>query len=137
MPEYPDVELYLHALRPRVVDRVVDRLGVLGPNVLRTFAPRPTASEGRRVLDTDFLDLETYPFVTELDPQASRRVGAFVTIQKGCDNKCTFCIVPSTRGAEASRPAGLACRPSGGGNSRTAAETAARRAARPARSFPR
>jgi len=55
------------------------------------------------VLDTDFLDLETYPFVSDLDP-ADHGVGAFVTIQKGCDNKCTFCIVPTTRGAEASRP---------------------------------
>ena len=57
---------------------------------------------GNRVSDTEFLDLETYPFVTEVDPQSSKGTGAFVTIQKGCDNKCTFCIVPSTRGAEAS-----------------------------------
>ncbi|MCB9664301.1 MAG: tRNA (N6-isopentenyl adenosine(37)-C2)-methylthiotransferase MiaB [Alphaproteobacteria bacterium] len=61
------------------------------------------ARTGQRVLDVDFLDLETYPFVAEVDPQATG-VGAFVTIQKGCDNKCTFCIVPTTRGAEASRP---------------------------------
>jgi len=60
--------------------------------------------QGNRVADTKFLDLETYPFVTEVDPQSSSGTGAFVTIQKGCDNKCTFCIVPSTRGAEASRP---------------------------------
>jgi tRNA-2-methylthio-N6-dimethylallyladenosine synthase len=60
------------------------------------------AMQGRRVLDTEFLDLETYPFVSEVDP--AEGVGAFVTIQKGCDNKCTFCIVPATRGAEASRP---------------------------------
>ncbi|MEZ4239652.1 MAG: MiaB/RimO family radical SAM methylthiotransferase [Myxococcota bacterium] len=61
------------------------------------------ARGGRRVLDTEFLDLEAYPFVSELDPQTSG-ISAFVTIQKGCDNHCTFCIVPSTRGAEASRP---------------------------------
>ncbi len=59
---------------------------------------------GNRVLDTDFLDLETYPFVSDIDPTAAGKVGAFVTIQKGCDNKCTFCIVPTTRGVEISRP---------------------------------
>jgi len=58
----------------------------------------------KQVLDTDFLDLETYAFASDLDPASKDQVGAFVTIQKGCDNKCTFCIVPTTRGAEVTRP---------------------------------
>jgi len=60
------------------------------------------AMDGKRILDTDFLDVDNYPFVREIDPSANG-VGAFVTIQKGCDNKCTFCIVPHTRGVEVSR----------------------------------
>lgn len=86
-----------------LLDRYPDLDLVFGPDGVPAVARLVNeARAGRRVLDTDFLDLETYPFVSELDPEVSG-VGAFVTIQKGCDNKCTFCIVPSTRGAEASR----------------------------------
>ena len=67
-------------------------------------AARPAVGTGtRQVLDTEFIDLETYAFATDLDPAAEGQVGSFVTIQKGCDNKCTFCIVPTTRGPEVSR----------------------------------
>lgn len=87
MKRYPDVDLIFGPDGVPHVRRLVEE-----------------AQEGRRVLDTDLLDLDNYPFVTELDPDAGRTVGGFVTIQKGCDNKCTFCIVPTTRGPEASRP---------------------------------
>ena len=80
---------------PDAVPRVRDLVSAAGSEV-----PRAT----KQVLDTQFLDLDTYVFASDLDPASEGQVGAFVTIQKGCDNKCTFCIVPSTRGPEVSRP---------------------------------
>jgi len=85
--------------RYKVLDLVFGPDGV--PHVRQLIEQ---AQRGGRVLDTEFLDLDTYPFVTDLDPTAGSKVGAFVTIQKGCDNRCTYCIVPATRGDEASRP---------------------------------
>ncbi|HEX9779356.1 MAG TPA: tRNA (N6-isopentenyl adenosine(37)-C2)-methylthiotransferase MiaB [Geopsychrobacteraceae bacterium] len=54
---------------------------------------------------TDFLDRETR---LNLFPQ--RTVGdsvtRFVTVMQGCDNFCSYCIVPYVRGREISRPSG-------------------------------
>ncbi len=50
MPELPDVELYLTALRSRLVDRRVERVRVASPFFVRTFDPPLTTLEGRRVL---------------------------------------------------------------------------------------
>lgn len=50
MPELPDVTIYVEALRPRVVGRVLSSVVVRGPSLLRTFAPPLEAVEGRRVV---------------------------------------------------------------------------------------
>jgi formamidopyrimidine-DNA glycosylase len=49
MPELPDILLYLHALRPRVVGQPITRLRVVSPFVLRTFEPPVEDIEGREV----------------------------------------------------------------------------------------
>lgn len=46
MPELPDIELYLHALQPRVVGQVLSSVQVTSPFVLRTFEPPIEAAEG-------------------------------------------------------------------------------------------
>ncbi len=81
---------------------------VFGPDQVPRIRSLVRRSARERVLDNTFLDATDYAFVSDLAPvQANgNQVGAFVTIQKGCDNKCTFCIVPATRGIEVSRPSG-------------------------------
>ncbi len=54
----------------------------------------------------EVLDPSASPSVALLRPpvRGSRGPSAYVTIQTGCDNCCAFCIVPSVRGPEISRP---------------------------------
>lgn len=56
-----------------------------------------------RASETDFLDRETR---LNLFPERSisESVTRFVTIMQGCDNFCSYCIVPHVRGREISRP---------------------------------
>ena len=50
MPELPDIELYLAALRPRVLGRAVERTRLASPFFLRTFDPPLGALDGRVVM---------------------------------------------------------------------------------------
>jgi formamidopyrimidine-DNA glycosylase len=49
LPELPDVELYLSALRPRVVGRAIDRVRVASPFFVRTYDPPLPAIAGHEI----------------------------------------------------------------------------------------
>lgn len=54
-------------------------------------------------------ELDKIPFVKGGNPLAAHRqdvgMSAYVTVMTGCDNRCSYCIVPDVRGHEYSRPA--------------------------------
>ncbi len=58
---------------------------------------------GQKALDTDFPEEDKFEKLKSR-PRTSRGPTAFLTVQEGCDKFCAFCVVPYTRGAEASRP---------------------------------
>lgn len=49
MPELPDIELYLHALRPRTVGQTIAGIRVTSPFLVRSTAPPPDVLRGRTV----------------------------------------------------------------------------------------
>ncbi|HVT57396.1 MAG TPA: tRNA (N6-isopentenyl adenosine(37)-C2)-methylthiotransferase MiaB [Thermoanaerobaculia bacterium] len=86
----------------RALERVPDLDFVLGPaRVGELNQVVAHARAGRRVVATGFPEQRAY------DIDAVARHGehkGMVTIIEGCDKRCTFCIVPQTRGPERSRP---------------------------------
>ena len=88
-------------LGPLLLEKVPRVDLVVGPDAYRNLPELlAVAQGGGRVADTEFRSWEHYE-----DVPAVRLPGPtqFVTVQRGCDYKCTFCIVPYTRGPERSR----------------------------------
>ena len=76
---------------------------VLGPDSYRKLPELINRKLDRTdsVVDTKLSRFEVYD---DLFPSRQTGINAWVSIMRGCDKFCTFCIVPFTRGRERSRP---------------------------------
>lgn len=76
---------------------------VVGPDSYREIPSliRKIDKKSGKYINTFFSKNETYADI--LPKRDQNKITAFVTIMRGCDNMCTFCVVPFTRGREKSR----------------------------------
>jgi tRNA-2-methylthio-N6-dimethylallyladenosine synthase len=88
-------------LGPALLERVPKVDLVVGPDAYRNLPELiGLAGQGQRTTDVEFRGWEHYE---DVPPVREKSPTAFVTVQRGCDYRCTFCIVPFTRGPERSR----------------------------------
>jgi tRNA-2-methylthio-N6-dimethylallyladenosine synthase len=82
--------------RNKIVDVIV------GPDEYRKlpFIIENTLETGEKGIATNLSKIETYD---DIRPVRKDGVSAWVTVMRGCDKFCSFCVVPFTRGRERSR----------------------------------
>ncbi|MCK5554546.1 MAG: tRNA (N6-isopentenyl adenosine(37)-C2)-methylthiotransferase MiaB [Deltaproteobacteria bacterium] len=91
------------------VPRLLDRIGhldlVLGTHNIHRLPEliRDVQATRRTVCAVDFCD-EVRSLDISPIPSNGEKLKSYVTIMQGCDNFCSFCIVPHVRGREKSRP---------------------------------
>jgi tRNA-2-methylthio-N6-dimethylallyladenosine synthase len=76
---------------------------IVGPDAYRDLPKLiKTVESGRRAINVLLSEEETY---AEIEPVrlGSNNISAFISIMRGCENFCTYCVVPFTRGKERSR----------------------------------
>jgi tRNA-2-methylthio-N6-dimethylallyladenosine synthase len=88
-------------LGPQLLEKAKHVSLIVGPDGYRALpALVERAREGERSIATSF-DLEEH--YEDFTPRRFDKVKAWIPVQRGCDYRCTYCIVPYTRGAERSR----------------------------------
>ncbi|MGE5748411.1 MAG: tRNA (N6-isopentenyl adenosine(37)-C2)-methylthiotransferase MiaB [Gemmatimonas sp.] len=88
-------------LGPQILERAGHVSLVIGPDGYRSLPLLvENARRGIRATATDF-DLEEH--YEDFKPRRFDKVKAWIPVQRGCDYRCTYCIVPTTRGPERSR----------------------------------
>lgn len=98
----------LGCMAERIKDRIIEEEHlvdiVVGPDAYRDI-PRLLAEveDGRKAVNVLLSLEETYADIAPVRTTGNG-VSSFVSIMRGCDNMCSFCVVPFTRGRERSRP---------------------------------
>ena len=96
----------LGCMAERVKDELMERYGadlVCGPDAYMSLPDLIAQAElGHKAINVELSTSETYRDVV---PQRlhTNHIGGFVSIMRGCNNFCHYCIVPYTRGRERSR----------------------------------
>ena len=76
---------------------------ILGPDSYRRIPEIINIRNGKNGHQID-TRLSKYEVYEDLFPSRQEGINAWISISRGCDKFCTFCVVPYTRGAEFSRP---------------------------------
>jgi tRNA-2-methylthio-N6-dimethylallyladenosine synthase len=88
-------------LGPQLFEKAKHVSLVIGPDGYRALPDLiEGARRGERSIATTF-DLEEH--YEDFQPRRFDKVKAWIPVQRGCDYRCTYCIVPTTRGSERSR----------------------------------
>src|SRR3954470_11217108 len=88
-------------LGPQLLEKAKHVSLVIGPDGYRALPQLVDgARRGEKAINTTF-DLEEH--YEDFQPKRYDRVKAWIPVQRGCDYRCTYCIVPYTRGSERSR----------------------------------
>lgn len=96
----------LGCMAERVKDELIERHGVdlvAGPDAYLTLPELTAAAEiGEKSINIDLSTTETY---RDVMPRriGHNRISGYISIMRGCNNFCSYCIVPYTRGRERSR----------------------------------
>jgi tRNA-2-methylthio-N6-dimethylallyladenosine synthase len=81
---------------------------VFGPDnieELPQLVERALEKREKKICSTRAMPRESYRF-PKAEPPKDGRVSTYVTVMKGCNKVCAFCVVPRTRGPEVSKPPG-------------------------------
>ncbi|XP_069099781.1 mitochondrial tRNA methylthiotransferase CDK5RAP1 [Pleurodeles waltl] len=98
----------LGCMAERLKEEILDREKIVdviaGPDAYRDLPRLLTVAESGQQAANVLLSMdETYMDIMPVH-RTCNTTSAFVSIMRGCDNMCTYCIVPFTRGRERSRP---------------------------------
>ena len=96
----------LGCMAERVKDNLINNYGVdivAGPDAYLSLPELVAAAEsGEKAINIELSTVETY---RDIIPKriGNSRISGFISIMRGCNNFCSYCIVPYTRGRERSR----------------------------------